>query len=203
MKFVDIRTENLVPSFLRQVLEEKPQWMASALKSAGFWAKKELEAGIKSGAPAGQRYAAGMSAARRRDIEDVMNAVNPKRLPKRAFLKLGKLRQAVKYDKTRAAEGIVKVGWTSRSSVRLGTLHEKGFFQPITAKMRRMFFAAGIGISKGRSHIALPKRSTFKPMHPIIQVGAAKQAQLKIISYLEGNVERSQAKSRRVYRVYG
>ena len=203
MNFVEIRTENLVPPFLRKVLDEKPQWMASALKSAGWWSKKELEAGIKSGAPAGQTYAIGMSAARRREIDDVMYSVDSKRKPKRSYVKLGKLRQAVKYDKTRAREGVVKVGWTSRSSVRIGSWHENGLFQAITDKMRRMLFAAGIGIRKGQTSIALPKRATYKPMLPRIQAGAAKQAELKIISYMQGNTERSAAASRRVYRVYG
>ena len=144
-----------------------------------------------------------MSAARRRDIDDIMAAKDGRRRPKRNYLRLGKLRTAVKYDKRNAAQGIVVVGWASQSAVRIGTWQEKGVDQTITEKMRRMLFAAGIGVKKGRSRINLPKRSTHQSMKPVIESGLPAIIRAKIIGYALGNNERSAATSRRVYRVYG
>ena len=121
---------------------------------------------------------------------------------KRRYLPLGKLRQAVGYDKSRASEGLVKVGWLSASAVGIGTKQEKGFATPVTEKLRAAFNAAGIKMGAGVHQIMVPALQTYQPMKPVIEKGAPEKVQARIMQYLNGVAERSAASSRRVYRVY-
>jgi hypothetical protein len=186
------------------IIANKPKWFGSSLQSTGWWAQKQIKAGIVSAAPAGRPYVSGMKPSRRREIEDGMASRNPSREKnvKSRFYKLGELRKAVGYDANKVNEGVVKVGWLSRSAVRLGTWQEKGMFQPVTEKMRRMFFAAGIGLRKDHNSIAVPVRSTYEVLYPKIQSGAPAYMKEKMMGYLSGNSERSALRRRRKYRVY-
>jgi len=115
---------------------------------------------------------------------------------------MGKLANAVGYDKARASDGIVTVGWLSASAVDIGTKQEDGFFNTVTQSMRKAFAAAGIPLAETRDVIQVIARPTYKPMQPIIQVGAPKKVEEKLISYLNGASNRSAASSNRVYQVY-
>jgi len=194
---LEIQYDDPLTPFLQRVISEKPQWIASALKSAGFWSQKQIKAGIKSGAPGGRPYTTLMPAHMRRRLE--MAFGNDAR---RSYKPMGKLANAVGYDKTKANQGIVTVGWLSQSAVRIGTKQEKGFFTQVTDKLRGAFMLAGIYFPQNKTQIAVPARQTYEPMKPVIARGAPKQVELKLINYLQGATKRSQATSKRVYRVY-
>ena len=115
---------------------------------------------------------------------------------------LGKLGNAVGYDKSQASTGLVTVGWLSQTAVNYGTKQEKGFFTNVSEVMRGAFMMAGIYFPQSKTQIAVPARQTYEPMRPIIAAGAPRQAEIKLINYLKGATERSQASSNRVYRVY-
>ncbi len=200
--YFELQFDDGLTPLIRQMISEKPQWFASSLKSAGFWASQEIKKGIRSGAPGGKAYPAGMSVMRRRDIDDVMYSHDSNRAPKTRYPTLGKLRTAVGYDKRRANEGIVTVGWLSRSAVRIGTWQEKGFFQIVSERMRRMFFGSLVGMKKGTNAIQLPARATYAPMRPIIKKGAPVRVEQRLSEYLAGSTERSHSRRQRIYRVY-
>ncbi|MDU2063777.1 MAG: hypothetical protein E6713_02965 [Sporomusaceae bacterium] len=194
---LEIRYQDGLSPFLNTVISEKPQWVGSALKSAGYWSQKQIKAGIRSGAPGGVPYSPLIPAWARRKIDAALGHD-----ARRTYNPLGKLRNAVGYDKTRASEGVVTVGWLSQSAVMIGTKQEMGFFNQVSDHMRRAFAAAGFPIADNRDQIQIVARPTYGPMQPIIQAGAPKQVELKLINYLQGASKRSAAKSDRVYKVY-
>ncbi|MDF2631430.1 MAG: hypothetical protein K0Q85_26 [Caproiciproducens sp.] len=196
---MDLRAElqdEARPLFNR-IITEKPQWLGSAMKSAGYWAQQELKKGIRSGAPGGRQYRALMPAYLRSKLEGVVSGK-----AKRTYKPLGDLVQAVGYDKSRAREGIVTTGWLSASAVRIGTKQEKGFITAVTDKLRNAFHAAGLKIGENKTQITIQALPTYQPMHPLIEKGAPERVQAKIADYINGATQRSAASSKRVYRVY-
>jgi len=194
---IEIRYQDELTPFLNRVIEEKPQWIGSALKSAGYWAQQEIKKGIRSGSPGGSQYSPLIPVWIRKALDAAMNHEI-----KRNYKPMGKLANAVGYDKARASDGIVTVGWLSASAVDIGTKQEDGFFNTVTQSMRKAFAAAGIPLAETRDVIQVIARPTYKPMQPIIQVGAPKKVEEKLISYLNGASNRSAASSNRVYQVY-
>lgn len=194
---LEVRFQDDLSPFLNRIIDEKPQWIGSALKSAGYWSQQQIKRGIKSGAPAGQQYTPLIPAWARRKIDEALGHD-----PRRNYNVLGKLANAVGYDKTRASEGIVTVGWLSQSAVVIGTKQEDGFFNTVTEHMRRAFAIAGFPIPEGQTTIQVAARPTYSPMRPVIQAGAPQQVEIKLINYLQGASDRSAASSNRVYKVY-
>lgn len=194
---IQIKFEDNLTPFLKRIIAEKPQWMGSALKSAGYWSQQQIKKGIKSGAPGGAIYAPLMPVWIRRKIEIELHGTAAKN-----YNPMGKLANAVGYDKTKANDGIVTVGWLSKSAVLIGTKQELGFFNTVTQRMREAFAAAGHPISEDKKVIQVIARPTYKPMQPILQVGAPKKVEEKIIAYINGASRRSAASSDRVYKVY-
>lgn len=194
---IKIEYEDNATPFLQMVLRENPQWMSSALKSTGYWAQKEIKAGIRSGTPGGRKYADLTPLWMRRKLDKAFS-----HRVKRNYKPLGQLVQAVEYDGKKASKGLVTVGWFSRSAVHLGSKHEKGFFTEINEKMRQTFKISGIKLPEEKRQISVIARPTFKPMKPIIDLGAPAHFQNKLIDYLQGASERSKAASRRRYGAY-
>jgi hypothetical protein len=194
---LEVQFQNNLSPFLNQVIAEKPQWIGSALKSAGYWSQQQIKQGIKSGAPGGVAYTPLIPTWMRRKLEAALEHE-----VRRSYNPMGKLANAVGYDKTRANEGIVTVGWLSSSAVMIGTKQEQGFFNQVTEHMRRAFSMAGFPIPAGQTTIQIAARPTYAPMRPVIQVGAPQQVEIKLINYLQGASNRSAASSSRVYKVY-
>lgn len=194
---ITMQVSDSVSPLMQRIIREKPKWLGSSLKSAGYWSQKQIKAGIRSGAPGGVPYARLMPVWMRRRLEAAWG-----HQPRNSYKPMGKLVNAVGYDKTRADSGIVTVGWLSQSAVTVGTKQEKGFFTKVTDAMRGAFIMAGIYLPQTKTEIAVPARQTYGPMRPIVQRGAVQQVESKLQQYLKGTVERSTAKSDRVYRVY-
>lgn len=160
--------------FLKRVANQLPNEFDRALKSTGWWLRGEIREGIAQGAPGGQPYKpfSGLPTKLARETSHYRRAVKAGRDTSRIrrFQKikrgdrrpLGRLGPAVRYRYYQDSRRVV-IGWISPSAEKLGTLHEKGGQVAITPKMRRMFFAAGIGLSAGKTHIYIPRRPTIGP----------------------------------------
>lgn len=202
---LQIRTLDNVTPWLDWAISHKADWTRKAIKSTAWYAQQEIKKGIRSSSPGGATYAERMSAAKRHDIEDSSKRGGSKR--KRRAGVLGNLLNAVGYQFKTAQ---VAIGWLSRSAVRIGSWHEKGVRQAITPKMRRLFFAAGVGLKASTTHIKLPSRPTYQPMFNHLRDKLPAYFESKFISYLAAGgpprklawheLKRSQ---RRIYTVYG
>lgn len=196
--YAELHFDDAASPLIRRIIAEKPQWFASSLKSAGYWASQEIKKGIRSGAPGGHQYARLMPSRMRRRLDEALG--NEAR---RSYKALERMVRAVGYDKTRANEGVVTIGWLSASAVRIGTKQEKGFFTMISEHMRSAFAMARIPLSQGKTTITVVARPTYGPMKPVIDRGAPREIDKKLASYLKGNAGRSSAKDpNRIYRVY-
>ena len=196
--------DNIAP-YLDWAITHKADWTRKAVQSTAWYAQQEIKKGIRSGAPGGSTYAERMSASRRRDIEDTSKRGGSKK--KRRAGVLGNLLNAVGYQFKTAQ---VAIGWLSRSAVRIGSWHELGVSQQVTPKMRRLFFAAGVGLKASTTHINLPSRPTYQPMFNHLRNVLPEYFRSKFISYLaNGGPPKRVASSQmtrarqRIYTVYG
>jgi len=189
--------DNVTP-WLDWAIAHKPEWNRKATKSTLWYAQQEIKKGIRSGAPGGSTYLERMSAARRHDIKDTSKRGGSKKRRRAGIL--GNLLNAVgyQYKSTMGA-----VGWLSNSAVRLGTWHENSVLQTITPKMRRLFFAAGIGLKASTTQISLPRRPTYSPMFPVLLKILPTYFENKFMSYLaNGGPPVKQIGSGRTYIVH-
>lgn len=192
-----VEVQDMATPYLKQLAANNPKWIASALKSAAFYSQKAVKAGIRSDSPGGSTYKPLMPDKLRQELEIVVG-----KNEKAHYSILGKLRQAVGYDSSRAASGVVIVGWLSRSAVYLGSRQEHGYTIDVTSKMRRAFAAAGMKLTAGETQLTVPARPTFGPMLPQVRAVASKTIEEKLTSYIVGNGARTTASSTRNYRVY-
>ena len=194
MMDVDLLFIDGATPWLQYMAATKPDWMRKALKSFGWYAQQQIKAGIRSGGPGGDQYAEFMPP----DMRSSLIAYHGGKAKKK-FPPLGKLVNAVGYEYD-AGNNIVRVGWLSASAVALGEKIEEGYDKIITDKMRRFFWAAGVGLSD-KNDIEVPARHTFGPMQAILAPKAAVFMEDKIISYAANGPPPS-VKSRK-YRVRG
>jgi hypothetical protein len=67
---------------------------------------------------------------------------------------LKRLASAVRYQKQIAGDQtIVRIGFLSPAIAKIAAYHAEAHTVPVTAKMRRLIFAVGLGISKASIHI--------------------------------------------------
>ncbi len=189
-----ISVDDQVTAWLEWASEEFPALRRKAMKSLGWDFQKKIKAGIRSGSPGGRAYAAFMPPDKRRKLEKVFGNRG-----KKEYKPLGRLAAAVGYQYQEATGGVI-VGWLSHSAVNIGTKMEKGFQKTVTPKLRRAYFAAGLGISK--PIITVPARPTFEPMREVLTPGAAAYVEGKIWEYL-GKGAPPVGTSRRRYLVRG
>lgn len=191
-------TDNVTP-WLKWAIEHKTDWTRKAIKSTAWYAQQEIKKGIKSGSPGGSAYFARMSGEKRHDIEDTSKRGGSKK--KRVPGWMGRLLNAVGYQYKPTQ---VLVGWLSNSAVRIGGWQEAGVKQTVTPKMRRLFFAAGVGMKSSTTSITLPARPTYSPMFQYLRDKIPAYFQAKFVSYLNnGGPPSSQIGYRRKYIVRG
>lgn len=197
-----VRILDTATPWLADIAKNNPNYCRWALKSTGWMVQQEVKKGIRSRAPGGHSYAKGMAAKRRRAIDELMG-----RKSFRTYRPLGKLLQAVGYDKKNVGKdgsGSVIIGWLSDSAQWLGEIQEGGHSRVITPKMRRMFWAAGIPISKATNEVKIPARPTYDPMYQVLEPIIPKYFEQKIFDYWTGQSTRSDPKKpKAIYRVRG
>lgn len=184
--------------FLRELAAKNKKWMASALKSAAYYSQKAIKEGIRSQAPGGKPYEPlHLTTMDRAKLEYALTGHN-----RRSYPVMGQLRQAVGYDSSQASDGIVTVGWLSKSASYIGKKQQSGFVNPFTERMRKAFFAAGFHPSARKRQVVIQPRQTFAPMVPRVQEISVQKMQEKLLSYIQGNQTRSAKSSKRRYTVY-
>lgn len=181
--------------WLEWAAEAFPNFTRSALKSTGWWLSQEIKKGIRSGAPGGKRYPKRMEAKRRRPLEAKFGGQS-----KRMYPWLGQLPKAVGYQYQKGDNSVL-VGPLSPSAVKLFEKHESGSRSPATRKVRRAYFAAGVGISPSKRTIDLPARPTIGTIYEAYESKITPHVEEKIWSYLTGSKSRSKRTSARKYRV--
>ena len=193
-----IEYDDMATPYLKQLAEQHPNWIASALKSAAFHAQKAIKEGIRSQAPGGKPYEPHrLNDWSRAKLEYALTGHS-----RRAYPIMGQLRQAVGYDSSRAASGVVTVGWLSHSAAYIGKKQQTGYTAPFTERMRKAFMAAGLHPSKHKTTVTITPRQTFAPMVPRVQAIALQTMEQRLLSYVQGNQSRSAKTGKRVYRVY-
>ena len=164
-------TDGMTP-FSEAFLRNRKDWERKALKSVGWFGQQQIKKGIRSGAPGGKSYKAGIGSVNRRKLEQ----------KKSRFPLLGKMPNPVVY---RYQDGRVDFGWQSSSAIFRGSKLEKGSSVVVTNKMRRKFFAAGLFISKDTKTIQNPARPTFDPMAEFLAPKFAPYMESKILEYID------------------
>jgi hypothetical protein len=77
---------------------------------------------------------------------------------------LARLAAGVRYEKSQAGDTTtVRVGFLNAKLAQLAAYHAEAHTVPVTAKMRRLIFAVGLGISK--SSITIPARPHIGPVY--------------------------------------
>ncbi len=175
---ITIEVANKLSPWAERIMQIMPDWRRKALKSAGWMVAKEIKSGIASGAPGGQRYKERMARARGRKLSKILGHQAP------TDRTLGKLARAIGYRYYNDT-GTVVVGWLSASAARLGAIHEKGRTIPVTTKVRRAFFAAGLGMRSSKTSIEIPARPTIEPMARMLKDRIPNYVQQKLGEYLE------------------
>ncbi len=187
--------------FVKMVARDFPKSIQRGLKSTGWWMQQEIKAGIRSGAPGGQRYEA---FSKIKNLSNTYDTIKLNRLSKKTgkqkFVRsrhiinemvrekgrhspLGRLVNAVGYQYYTDGQRVI-VGWLSASAIDIGTKLEQGFTTSVTPKMRKMFIASGLKL--GKSVIKTPKRETYGPIYQAKQAAAGQYFESKLYQYIQG-----------------
>lgn len=188
---MDIKLVDLATPHFRHLSNEFPNYFNRALRSTGWWLRKEIQEGIRSGAPGGRRYArySGITISRVLDAHRGrgFTSTGKRRAPRRNLADhkpMGKLFQATRY-KFYGDSKRVLIGWISKSAEELGTTQEQGKSIPITSRMRRFFWASGVPLSPRKRYLYIPKRLTIEPEYRENAPRVAGYMDRKIAGYLE------------------
>ncbi|MBP2643730.1 MAG: hypothetical protein H6Q67_1617 [Firmicutes bacterium] len=152
---------------LLAMIDRFPNVTRGAVKSTGYWMMRQIQAGIASGAPGGEKYAQlALPNKFRQILEQVLGNKGKVR-----YKLMGKLGQAVKYKAVGSGKNTsVVVGWTSKSAVDLGEKLQDGFTRPVTPALRKAWDAAyqksgmATRLPASKLTITTPGRPTIAPM---------------------------------------
>lgn len=156
---IEVKTQiiDTATPFFQRLARESPNEFRKALKSAGWWLRGEIKAGIRAGAPGGRPYA---------PFSDITTGRLLRRKGQRRSRSqhrpMGRLYQATVYKYYRDSNRVI-VGWVSKSAEEIGLKQERGHVTQITPRMRRFFWASGIPLSKGKTTLVIPRRPTIGP----------------------------------------
>ena len=163
----DVQIVDAATPFLKKLAAAMPAEFDRALKSTGWWLRKEIQTGMDAGSPGGQDYKpfSGIKTSGSKKYKTgrhegrmvVFGAYNRK-----AGKPLGKLRSAVRYDYYADSRRVL-IGWLSQSAAKLGELHEAGGQVDVTPKMRRFMWANAVPMAASTTKIAIPRRPTIGP----------------------------------------
>lgn len=184
---LDIADE--ISPMIERALQHNKAYLRHITKSLGWYIQKEVKAGIKSGAPGGDKF--------------------PERIPWKVRHALqgraarswyGSMVRAVGYE---YRDGVVNVGWTSRTAAKYGRKQEEGYSVKVTPDIRLKWFKkAHIILNKETKELTDEPRPVFDPMARVLEPRFPKYVEDKVTSYMTENVTYGK-KNRRKYRVYG
>lgn len=189
---MDVKLVDLATPHFRHLSNEFPNYFNRALRSTGYWLRKEIQEGIRAGAPGGRQYArySGVTTSRVLDAHRGrgFTKTGRRRAPRRNLADhkpMGKLYSATRYKFYKDSQRVL-IGWINRSAEEMGTKQEKGASIPVTQKMRRFFWASGVPLSKRKRYLYIPKRLTIDPVYRVNKPRIPDYMDKKIEEYLEG-----------------
>lgn len=155
-----IRIDDEAGPWLAYAARAHPKAVNSALASAGWKLRKELQDSIYRGKAGSTRWPRLSDVHRYGKIDDLKE----RRRQPRTWA-YGRLVKAVAYHRDKQMMR-VRVGWLSKSAARLGTILQSGekTGEMITEKERGLFHAAGVHMKKGRKRIDVPPRPLMQPV---------------------------------------
>jgi len=189
MEILEIDVTDEVAPLLERMTAHNKSFLRSAAKSLGFFMQKEIKQEVKTGAPGGVSFA-------QRRPHKFRAALQGGSAARQWY---GKMLRAIGYQ---YADGVVRIGWTSRTAATYGRKQEEGYETPVTSAVRKRYREAGFNLSKNTKYLETPARPVFEPMAGVLQPQIAPYMQMKLYDYAEENVTYSK-KARRKYKVYG
>ena len=189
MELLEIDVTDEVGPLLERMTGRNSKFLRSVAKSLGYFMQKEIKQEVKTGAPGGANFVARRPYEFRKKLQGGSAA--------RKWY--GEMLRAIGYQ---YVDGVVRIGWTSRSSAMYGRMQEEGYETPVTPAVRKRYRQAGFGIRKDTKYLVTSARPVFEPMAGVLQPQIAPYVQMKLYDYTEENVTYSK-KARRKYKVYG
>lgn len=182
---VAISLQDGISPFLQAWLKNNPRFIRSATKSVGWYVQREIKGNIDT-------IAGGWK-------ERVPYAIR-KRLSKTAPKSwLGKMRRAIGYQYI--DNGVVNIGWTSKTSAYYGRIQEEGTTRPVTDNVREFYRKRGVALSERKTQIRVPARPIYEPAMQIVQPGIVPHIENKVANYIK-NGGFTKTVTRRKYTVY-
>lgn len=189
MQALEIDVTDEIQPLLERMLAHNKSFLKSAAKSLGYFMQKEIKEETKTGAPGGANFV-------QRRPHKFRAALQGGSAARQWY---GKMLRAIGYQ---YADGVVRIGWTSRTAAMYGRKQEEGYETPVTSAVRKRYREAGFSISNKTKYLITPARPVFEPMAGVLQPQIAPYVQMKLYDYAEENVTYSK-KARRKYKVYG
>lgn len=189
METLEINVTDEIAPLLERMAAHNKGFLKSAAKSLGYFAQKEIKQEVRTGAPGGANFA-------ERRPHKFRAALQGGSAARQWY---GKMLRAIGYQ---YADGVVRIGWTSRTSAMYGRKQEEGYETPVTSAVRERYREAGFKIGNNTKYLITPARPVFEPMAGVLEPQIAPYIQQKLYDYAVENVEYSK-KARRKYKVYG
>lgn len=188
--FYQINVMDEVSPFIRELLRNNKTFFRRATKSLGWWITDETKKEIAKGAPGGVAFKT------RTPWKRVRSSIANARNRKASTRWYGQIRRAFGYE---YHDGVVDIGWYSRTAAMYGNMQEAGFRTHITNKMRILYQKADVPLS-GKKEIETPARPIWRPATRDKFPKIPGYLDNKVTEYLEGGVEFG--KKKREYKVY-
>lgn len=174
--------------YLRHLAQDFPKEFDRALKSIGYQLRIKMITAVRQGGSRSAKWAAVSGV---KDVGDssVKKGSVLRRTRARSFYgqmgapggKKGKSPIAYVVDKTAHK---VTVGWMGFESRKLAAKIQEGFDIPVTTKMRKHFFASGLGLDK--TSINVPGRPLVQPVWDDDGKELLRKFELRIHAYVRG-----------------
>lgn len=187
MRFeIDVADE--ISPMLLHWLRSNKRYFSALTKSVGWWYRKSAKTDIEQGHAGNVYYKERWDLSLRRKLD-----------PNAPKIWYGKLRHAIGYEYS--GEGVVNIGWLSKSASKYGDMQEQGYDRFVTEKMRKLFHSKGINLSNNTTTLNIPERPIYEPMTKSLRKQVVPYIDNKIQKYMSVGI-RNGKKKRREYKVY-
>lgn len=174
--------------YLWHLAREFPAEFNRALKSIGYQLRVKMLTALRQGGSRSARWAK-ISGVKEQADQGVKGGERLRRTRSRSFYgQLGRAggqagKSPIAYVVSKA-DSTVKVGWMSFQSRKLAAKIQEGFDIPVTTKMRKHFFASGLGLDK--TSINVPGRPLVQPVWDDDGKDLLRKFELRIHAYVRG-----------------
>jgi len=174
--------------YLRHLAKEFPREFNRALKSIGYQLRVKMLTALRQGGSRSAKWQK-ISGVKEQQDAAVKGGERLRRTRARSFYgQLGRAggqagKSPIAYVVNKA-DSTVKVGWMSFQSRKLAAKIQEGFDIPVTTRMRKHFFASGLGLDK--STINVPGRPLVQPVWDDDGKELLRKFELRIHAYVRG-----------------